>query len=115
VGANPGGRLFGRGDLSRPSVYGKRGEEDAHNAAIPAEGRVVYGAGGYSVRVNPDGFVDLSAADAAMRDAQNRIGALEAALAQAGLEIPAAPQGRGRGGRGNGGYRGRGGRGAPNH
>ena len=95
VGANPAGQLFGRGPgtSTKQSVYAKQGSTDP---GIPPEGRTVFGAGGYSVRVDAEGYVDLSAADAAMREAQNRITALEKALIAAGIELPLAPQGRGR-------------------
>ena len=110
VGANPAGQLFGRGPgtSTKQSVYAKQGSTDPEPQVngIPPEGRTVFGAGGYSVRVDAEGYVDLSAADAAMREAQNRITALEKALIAAGIELPLAPQGRGRG-RGGG----RGGRG----
>ena len=91
---------------TRPTIFGETGVEEHLGGGKPQKERVVYGAGGYAVKVSADGFVDLSAADAAMREAQNRISALEAALRGAGVEIPFSP----RGGRG-GGYRGRGGRG----
>jgi len=109
VGASPAGQLFGRGPgaSSKQSVYAKQEYTDAppqHVNSIPPEGRTIFGAGGYSVRVDADGFVDLSAADAAMREAQARITALEKALVAAGIDLPVVPPSRGRG-------RGRGGRG----
>ena len=108
VGATTAQQMFGRGAVvedARPAVYGEAGVEEHLGGGRPQKERVVYGAGGYSVKVSADGFVDLSAADAAMREAQNRISALEAALRSAGLEIPFSSRGRG------GGYRGRGARG----
>ena len=107
AGATAAQQMFGRGvvEETRPTIFGETGVEEHLGGGKPQRERVVYGAGGYSVKVSADGFVDLSAADAAMREAQNRISALEAALRSAGLEIPSSSRGRG------GGYRGRGARG----
>jgi hypothetical protein len=111
-------RLFGKGPgqeeekRKRPNTFL---EDDGFGHLFrdtPAhEERVISGAG-YKVRVGSDGFVDLSGADAAMTDAQNRISALELALQNAGVEVPPLASGwrGGRGGRGRGGR----GRGSPN-
>ena len=117
-------RLFGRGaveeELRRPEALADDGFGKLFGTTTPSHtDRVVYGAGGYMVKVSADGFVDLSDADAAMVEHQNRTTALEMALRNAGIEIPVfhstrqSQTNRNRGGRGAAGSRGgsRGGRG----
>jgi len=126
AGAIPQQRLFGKGARDdpnpttnpapnkRPTTFlEKDGFDELFGSAAGArEERTISGAG-YKVRVGPDGFVDLSGADAAMTEAQGRISALEAALRNAGVDIP-EPTGGWRGGRGGRGRGGRG-RGPPNY
>ena len=112
-------RLFGRGagdeePQRRPPALADDGFGQLFGTAPSHADRVVYGAGGYMVKVSADGFVDLSDADAAMVEHQNRTTALEIACRNAGIEIPvfhSTRQNRGRGGRGGGRGSTRGGRG----
>ena len=111
-------RLFGRGngeeEVRRPEVLADDGFGQLFNTTPAHTERIVYGSGGYMVKVSADGYVDLSDADAAMVEHQNRTTALEIACRNAGIEIPAfhstrqSQQNRPRGGRGGRGGRGRG-------